>query len=76
MAKQPNNQPVRRARPRPSKDVQLVPELSPSMARWLSVVALLMVVGGAVLWFRAWISDPTHLMIDRNNARLARITQH
>ena len=65
MAKQPNNQPVRRARPRPSKDVQLVPELSPSMARWLSVVALLMVVGGAVLWFRAWISDPTHLMIQK-----------
>ena len=67
MAKQPTQQPVRRTRPRPTKSetVQIVPELSPSMARWLSVVALLMVVGGAVLWMRAWISDPTHLTIEK-----------
>ena len=66
MAKQPSQPPVkRRVQARPVKDVQLVPELSPSMARWLTVLAVLMVVGGAVLWFRAWISDPTSLAIQK-----------
>lgn len=68
MAKTPNHQPVRRAPARPTnpiKDVQLVPELSLSMARWLSVLALLMVVGGGILWLRAWISTPTHLSIQK-----------
>lgn len=65
MAKQPSSQPQRRAQSRSAKNVALVTELSPSMARWLSLVALLMVVGGAVLWLRAWISDPTHLTIEK-----------
>ena len=65
MAKQPSTQPVRRARSRPGTTVQVMPDLSPSMARWLSAIALLMVVGGAVLWLRAWISDPTHLTIQK-----------
>ncbi|HMT91840.1 cell division protein FtsQ/DivIB [uncultured Thiothrix sp.] len=65
MAKQPSSQPQRRARSRSTNNVSLVTELSPSMARWLSLLAFLMVMGGAVLWLRAWISDPTHLAIEK-----------
>ncbi|HPY38977.1 MAG TPA: FtsQ-type POTRA domain-containing protein [Thiolinea sp.] len=65
MAKKPTKQPVRRARARPTKDAQLLPELSPSMARWLSMLALLMVVGGGILWVRAWIGDPSNLTIQK-----------
>lgn len=65
MAKQPNQPARRRVSARPTKDVLLVPELSPSMMRWLTVLALLMVVGGSILWFRAWISDPTSLALQK-----------
>ena len=64
MANPPNKKTVRRTRPKPGTQVY-IPELTPSMARWLSLVALLMVFGGAVLWFRAWIGDPQHLTIQK-----------
>lgn len=65
MAKQPTQLAKRRTQARSTKDLALIPELSPSMARWLSVLAVLMIVGGAVLWLRAWISDPTSLAIQK-----------
>lgn len=65
MAKQPSKPTVRRARSRPTKDAQLMPSLSPTMARWLTVLALVMVIGGAILWLRAWISDPNNLKIQK-----------
>lgn len=65
MAKQPTQPAKRRTQARSTKDLVLMPELSPSMARWLSVLAVLMIVGGAVLWLRAWISDPTSLAIQK-----------
>ncbi len=42
-----------------------MPTLSPAMTRVTTVVAVLMLVVGTVLWFRAWIGNPEHLRIQK-----------
>ncbi len=54
---------ARRTKQAPAQQPFRMPELTPTVARILNAVALLMVVGGAVLWLRAWVSNPESLRI-------------
>ena len=40
-------------------------QLTPGVARIVLVLAVLMVLGGAVSWFRAWIGNPENLRISK-----------